>query len=70
MKNTLADFAVGLNEKQLKTTEFWKDINDYDKDNEILEEDVLYIKTKEGTIGEFEKLEYDFLVYLPRFNSI
>lgn len=49
---TLADFVTGLDEKRMKASEFWKDINDYDKDNEVLGEDMLYIRTKEGTIGE------------------
>lgn len=52
----LANFVTGLTEKQFKSTEFWKDINDYNKDNEIVGEDVLYIKTKDGTIGELEML--------------
>lgn len=71
IKNGLAAFVVGLDEKRLKATEFWKDINDYDKDNEILGEDVLYIKTKEGTIGELKKIldsiEFDLICWILYF---
>lgn len=48
----LAKFLVGLDEKRLMATEFWKDINDYEKDNDNQQEDILYIKTKYGIIGE------------------
>lgn len=51
-EDKLGDFTVGLSEKRLITQEFWKDLNDFEKDNEILQEDVTYIKTKDGVIGK------------------
>lgn len=50
-EDDFADFTVGLDEKRLCRQEFWKDINDFEKDNEIQQEDVTYIKTKDGVIG-------------------
>lgn len=51
-KDELADFMVGLDEKRMMRQDFWKDINDFKKDNEIQQEDITYIKTKDGIIGK------------------
>lgn len=51
-KPALSEWVAGMDEKELMATEFWKDIMDYEKDNDIQTEDILYIKTEHGVIGE------------------
>lgn len=50
--NVLAGLSTGLNPKKLKDNEFWNDLIKYDKDYEIEHEDITYIHTKNGRIGE------------------
>lgn len=54
----LADFKLGLTQKRLSNQKFWKDLINYEKDNEIEHEDIVYIKVPGGVFGEFS-VAYD-----------
>lgn len=50
----LGDFIIGLNQKRMMREAFWQDLTNYGKNNDIQHEDVTYIKTSEGIIGEWD----------------